>query len=104
MAPDRSRKSAESRRSMAAQAFTGDFLRGDRSKCRDSHGLLNACRSSERRLALRPATKSPISAIRWRDARNCSHAHRRYRRSTNLFVPEVPGKDWIWLIIIDLCR
>jgi hypothetical protein len=53
MAPGRSRKSAESRRSMAAQAFTGDFLRGDRSKCRDSHGLLNACRSSERRVALR---------------------------------------------------
>jgi hypothetical protein len=55
MSPGRSRKSAGSRRSMAAQAFTGDFLRGDRSKCRDSHGLLNACRSSELRLALRDA-------------------------------------------------
>jgi hypothetical protein len=59
MAPGRSQKSAESRRSMAAQAFTGDFLRGDRSKCRDSHGLLNACRCSERRVALRSATNSP---------------------------------------------
>jgi len=59
MAPGRSRKSAESPRSMAAQAFTGDLLRGDRSKCRDSHRLLNACavQSDALRCALPP--KSP---------------------------------------------
>ena len=104
MAPGRSRKSAESQRSRAAQAFTGDFLRGDRSKCRDSHGLLNACRSSERRVALRSATKSPSQRFAGAMRETSSHAPSRYRRSTNLFVPEVPGKDWIWLIIIDLCR